>query len=209
MPKEIHQLDSVWTCIGNWIAIHMLGVLFYGHFNVILIYTSTQFTNAFKSPGTSIVRIFILVMVSVVVSHACLYYLVPSKVKTKILAAVIFKNKHNFIMTYLYIMTFGSFIGFSERSKLICSRRSQKVIPGLVHLLEVSFALLVVGCPTNGVERHHWHTVLQTATSFAVGIVCWKYDKMNDGDDSLFPWFVLLFNVLFYCTGVGNGSTFQ
>ena len=57
----------------------------------------------------------------------------------------------------------------------------------------------------------HWHTVLQTATSFAVGIMCWKAkEKMNDGgDDSLFPWFVLLFNVLFYCTGVGNGSTFQ
>ena len=218
MPKEIHQLDSVWTCIGNWIAIHMLGVLSTAISTVILIYTSTQFTNAFKSPGTSIIRIFILVMVSVVVSHACLYFLVPSKVKTKILEqAVIFKNKHNFIMTYLYIMTFGSFIGFSGAFPKLM----RDLFPD-ARVKSYSWTCAFVGSiirPVGGWMSDrwggsavtHWHTVLQTATSFAVGIVCWKAkDKMNDGgDDSLFPWFVLLFNVLFYCTGVGNGSTFQ
>ena len=56
------------------------------------------------------------------------------------------------------------------------------------------------------------HTIVQTLASIACGILCWQArERLNDGKKNLdlFPPFVFMFVVLFYCTGVGNGSTFR
>eukprot|EP00494_Astrolonche_serrata_P002191 UN02197 len=66
------------------------------------------------SPGLKIVRVLVLCTFACLLTLVLMRYLVNEELKTKLLhQSAIFNNKHNWWMTYLYFMTFGSFIGFS------------------------------------------------------------------------------------------------
>jgi NNP family nitrate/nitrite transporter-like MFS transporter len=145
----------------------------------------------------------------------------------------IFKNKHTWAMTVLYIVTFGSFIGFSMALPL-----SITVIFGISHVPDASGVLQhtlknpnapsaltyawigpFVGAlvrpvggwlsdKTGGSIVTQWISAVMVVASGAVGYVMWlAYHSATP--EQYFLTFMLLFVLLFTASGIGNGSTFR
>ena len=145
----------------------------------------------------------------------------------------IFKDKHTWSLTALYIVTFGSFIGFSMALPL-----SMKVIFGISHVPNAAgvmqHTLNNPNAPT--VLAYAWIgpfvgaavrpvggwisdkvggsivtqiiSAVMVAASVAVGYVMMlAYGSATP--EQYFPAFLGLFVVLFFASGVGNGSTFR
>lgn len=76
---------------------------------------ATRDTPAFtSSPGGAVGHKFMLVLIVAVAEHLFMWFITPTPAKKRVHSqVVIFKDKHTYIMTYLYIMCFGSFIGYS------------------------------------------------------------------------------------------------
>ena len=145
----------------------------------------------------------------------------------------IFKNKHTWAMTVLYIVTFGSFIGFSMALPL-----SITVIFGISHVPDASGVLQhtlknpnapsaltyawigpFVGAlvrpiggwlsdKTGGSIVTQCISAVMVVASGAVGYVMWlAYHSATP--EQYFLMFMLLFVLLFTASGIGNGSTFR
>jgi len=145
----------------------------------------------------------------------------------------IFSNKHTWSMTLLYIVTFGSFIGFSMALPL-----SMKVIFGVIHQPDANGVMQhTVNNPNApAVLAYAWIgpfvgaavrpiggwisdkvggsivtqviSVVMVAASVAVGYVMMQaYGSATP--EQYFPAFLGLFIVLFFASGIGNGSTFR
>jgi len=145
----------------------------------------------------------------------------------------IFKNKHTWAMTVLYIVTFGSFIGFSMALPL-----SITVIFGISHVPDASGVLQhtlknpnapsaltyawigpFVGAlvrpiggwlsdKTGGSIVTQCISAVMVVASGAVGYVMWlAYQSAMP--EQYFLVFMLLFVLLFTASGIGNGSTFR
>jgi len=80
----------------------------------VVVLVLTRDAEFIKTAGGAIGQKFMLVFICLIVEHFFMYFVVPSKVKVRVKKQiVIFKRKHTYIMTWLYIMCFGSFIGYS------------------------------------------------------------------------------------------------
>ena len=145
----------------------------------------------------------------------------------------IFSNKHTWSLTALYIVTFGSFIGFSMALPL-----SMKVIFGISHMPDANGVLQHTlnnpNAPT--VLAYAWIgpfvgaavrpsggwisdkvggsivtqiiSAVMVVASVAVGYVMMQaYGSATP--EQYFPAFLGLFVVLFFASGIGNGSTFR
>ena len=55
----------------------------------------------------------------------------------------------------------------------------------------------------------HYHTLLMTTVTVILGILVYLARTAKSGRQDYFPPFLICFLILFYATGVGNGSTFQ
>jgi NNP family nitrate/nitrite transporter-like MFS transporter len=151
--------------------------------------------------------------------------MVPGDIKTNLNRQfAIFKNKHNWIMTYLYVMTFGSFIGYSAAFPL---------------LIRVVFGELPDGSPNpnapdpfayawlgplvgsiirpvggwmsdklGGAKVTQWDTVVMIMAALGVAYFVKQANSAAQPDAYFFP-FLILFLLLFVTTGIGNGSTFR
>jgi MFS transporter, NNP family, nitrate/nitrite transporter len=145
----------------------------------------------------------------------------------------IFKDKHTWSLTLLYIVTFGSFIGFSMALPL-----SIAVIFGVSHVPDASgvmqhtlknpnapsaFAYAWIGPFVGAAIRPvgGWISdkvggsivtqvisVVMVAASVAVGYVMMLAYGSATPEQYFVP-FLLLFIVLFAASGIGNGSTFR
>ncbi len=124
--------------------------------------------------------------------------------------AVIFRRKHNWLMCWLYLGTFGSFIGYSAGFPLLI--KSQ--FPGVSAL---SYAWLgpLVGAlirPAGGWLSDKLGGARVTFWTFVVmiiGVVGVLFFLPKNGAGGHFFGFLVCFLVLFAATGVGNGSTFR
>jgi NNP family nitrate/nitrite transporter-like MFS transporter len=145
----------------------------------------------------------------------------------------IFKNKHTWSMTALYLVTFGSFIGFSMALPL-----SITVIFGDKHLFDAATGVWThvknpaapsaltyawigpfVGAlirPVGGwisdkmggsIVTQVISVVMVAASSYAGYIMMQAYHSTTP--EIYFIQFLVVFVVLFAATGVGNGSTFR
>ena len=145
----------------------------------------------------------------------------------------IFRNKHTWSLTALYIVTFGSFIGFSMALPLAIT-----VIFGISHVADangviqhtlknpnapsaLTYAWIgpFVGAavrPIGGWISDKWGgsivtqiiSVVMVGASVAVGYVMMQaYGSATP--EQYFPMFLGLFIVLFMASGIGNGSTFR
>ena len=146
----------------------------------------------------------------------------------------IFKNKHTWSMTVLYVLTFGSFIGFSMALPL-----SITVIFGFQHVLDPATGLLehtlknpnapsaltyawigpFVGAlirPLGGwisdkvggsIVTQVISAVMVVASAYAGYIMMQAYHSATP--EVYFTQFLLIFVVLFAASGIGNGSTFR
>lgn len=124
--------------------------------------------------------------------------------------AVIFKRKHNWIMCWLYIGTFGSFIGYSAGFPLLSSTQFPEV-----DALQYAFLGPLVGALSRaatgwisdkfgGGRVTLWTFVVMI---LAVGGVLY-FLGIKDQPGAFWGFFAM-FMVLFFATGVGNASTFQ
>jgi NNP family nitrate/nitrite transporter-like MFS transporter len=145
----------------------------------------------------------------------------------------IFRDKHTWSMTALYIVTFGSFIGFSMALPL-----SMKVIFGVIHQPDANGVMQHTLNNPNApaVLAYAWIgpfvgaavrpiggwisdkvggsivtqviSLVMVGASIAVGYVMMQaYGSATP--EQYFPAFLGLFIVLFFASGIGNGSTFR
>ena len=137
----------------------------------------------------------------------------------------IFKNKHNWIMTILYVMTFGSFIGYSASfPKLIQDvfgyLPDGTVNPNAPNPMTWAFLGPMVGALirpiggwfsdkiNSGSRVTTWSTVVQVVAALGVAFCIVKAKSLATPETYWWPFF-LLFMILFVATGVGNASTFR
>ncbi|CAJ97046.1 Nitrate/nitrite transporter NarK [Cupriavidus necator] len=124
--------------------------------------------------------------------------------------AVIFKRKHNWLMCWLYVGTFGSFIGFSAGLALLTKSQFPGVNPTAYAFLGPLVGALTrpVGGWTSdklgGARVTLWTFVGMIAAVFAVLAAL-----PHDGAGGNFTFFLAAFIALFALTGIGNGSTFR
>ena len=124
--------------------------------------------------------------------------------------AMIFKRKHNWLMCWLYLATFGSFIGFSAAFPLLIKTSFPDVVA-----LKFAFLGPLVGAlvrplggwladKLGGARVTLWNFVLMIAMVFGV-----LHFLPQNGEGGNFYGFLGMFMLLFITTGVGNGSTFR
>ncbi len=124
--------------------------------------------------------------------------------------AVIFKRKHNWLMCWLYVGTFGSFIGFSAAFPLL----TKTLFPD-VNALQFAFLGPLVGAASRALtgwvsDRWGGENVTQiTFIALMAGVVSVLHSLGSFGAEPSFVFFFASFIWLFFWTGVGNGSTFQ
>ena len=174
-----------------------------------------------------------IVLPIVIALTVYLLKLIPGQIKENLSHQYkIFNNKHTWVMSVIYTMTFGSFIGFAAGFGL-----SIKVIFGYQHVL-------VDGVVTHGLANPDGPSALMYAWMgpFIGALIRpvggWIADKMGGAkvtqicaivmvasaigvahymklayasatpQDYFVP-FLILFLILFAATGIGNGSTFR
>lgn len=124
--------------------------------------------------------------------------------------AVIFKNKHNWLMCWLYLGTFGSFIGFSAGFPMLIKTQFPEV-----NALSYAWMGPLVGAlarpvggwladKTGGASLTFWVFVVMIAAVFGV-----LHFLPQNGAGGNFVGFLVMFMLLFVATGVGNASTFR
>ncbi|HFL8824135.1 MAG TPA: NarK family nitrate/nitrite MFS transporter [Candidatus Azoamicus sp. OHIO1] len=122
---------------------------------------------------------------------------------------VIFKRKHMYIVTWLYVMSFGSFIGYSAAFPLLIKTQFPDVNP-----LRYAFLGPMVGAlirPVGGwISDKVKSGALITFVDLFVMIfaVLGVIYFISPGSKSFYGFF-LMFILLFTTTGVANGSVFQ
>ncbi|MFZ2004551.1 MAG: MFS transporter [Stellaceae bacterium] len=114
-------------------------------------------------------------------------------------------RKHTWVMSWLYIGTFGSFIGYSAAFPLLIKTQ----FPGIT--VAVAFLGPLVGSvarPFGGLLADKIGGARVTFWNF-VAMALATMGVMYYVDIKSFPGFLAMFLVLFITTGVGNGSTFR
>jgi NNP family nitrate/nitrite transporter-like MFS transporter len=174
-----------------------------------------------------LLKTFVIVVVAVAVTLGAMRYLTPRETRAGLKEQFgIFKLKHNWVMTYLYVMTFGSFIGYANAfPKLIDDVFG--VIPVGEHAGEPtglsSAAFIWIGAGVGALIRPvggwlsdkiggarvtHWDTIIMIASTIGAGYTV-SLAMQSPDPTQYFVVFLLLFIVLFATTGIGNGSTFR
>lgn len=118
---------------------------------------------------------------------------------------VIAGRKHTWIMSWLYIGTFGSFIGYSAAFPLLLKTQFPEVTTNLAFLGALVGS---VARPLGGLLADKIGSARVTFWNFvAMGLATMGVIHFVDNKD--FAGFLAMFLVLFVTTGVGNGSTFR
>jgi NNP family nitrate/nitrite transporter-like MFS transporter len=130
--------------------------------------------------------------------------------------AVVFTRKHTWWMCWLYLGTFGSFIGFSASLPMLA--QSQFEHADALHLVWLGPLIGAVLRPLGGWMADHWGGARVTfwvfvamAAAAAAAFMSLPATGMNGapGQGGHFPGFLATFGVLFAASGIGNGSTFR
>lgn len=140
----------------------------------------------------------------------------------------IFSDKHNWVMTIIYTMTFGSFIGFSAAFPKLCqdvfvysdATNPSWVNPNAPNFLMWVFLGPVIGAlirpvggwlsdkVNSGSRVTAYSTIAQILATLAVAYFIAQAKNSPTPEDFWWPFFGC-FMILFLTTGIGNGSTFR
>jgi NNP family nitrate/nitrite transporter-like MFS transporter len=124
--------------------------------------------------------------------------------------AVVFRRKHNWLMCWLYVGTFGSFIGYSAGLPLLIKTQFAGIDPIKYAFLGPLVGALVrpvggwLSDKLGGARVTFWNFVVMAAA--AGGVIAFLPERGAGGS---FPGFLAMFLVLFATSGIGNGSTFR
>ncbi|MDG5789162.1 NarK family nitrate/nitrite MFS transporter [Evansella sp. AB-P1] len=120
--------------------------------------------------------------------------------------AVIFKNKHTWIMTWLYTMCFGSFIGYAAAFPLLIRTEFPEVNAMAFAFIGPLIGALIrplggwLSDKLGGAFVTFWDIILMIVATLGV---IFFYNAGN------FTGFLIMFIILFFATGIANGSTFR
>jgi len=160
-----------------------------------------------------------------IVSTRLIMKFIPGDIKGNLTTQfAIFRNKHTWIMTYLYIMTFGSFIGYSAAFPLLIRVVFGELPDGAVNPnapnpfmyawlgpLVGSLVRPVGGWLSDkvgGAKVTQWDTVVMIVATLGVAYFVGLASNAAHPEQYFLP-FLILFLILFITTGIGNGSTFR
>jgi NNP family nitrate/nitrite transporter-like MFS transporter len=259
--KRIDAGSETWLSSAGWVWMFWLiplAILGWTKMNNI---KTDAVTPGLKSPLVCFGRITWLLMIGFATAAAGLYFILDNMeqtwVKWVVLPCVIaatvflmkalspgeikgnldrqykiFNNKHTWVMTIIYTMTFGSFIGFSAAVGLAI-----KFIFGFQHVMvdgvmthdlanpnaPATFMFVWVGAfvgalirPIGGIIADKMGgaivtqivAVVMTLSAIGVGYYSKQAYQSATPEEFFMPFFILIV-VLFAATGVGNGSTFR
>ncbi|MHC4841429.1 MAG: MFS transporter [Planctomycetota bacterium] len=177
---------------------------------------------------------FVILPPAIVTTLLLMRYATPASTRSNIQNQFkIFKNKHNWVMTYLYVMTFGSFIGYANAfPKLIddvfgviqVDKNGELLAQAITNPnAPASSAYIFIGAgvgalirPLGGWLSDKWggakvtqyDTIIMVAATILAGYFVYQARLSTTPEDYFFP-FLISFIVLFATTGIGNGSTFR
>jgi NNP family nitrate/nitrite transporter-like MFS transporter len=121
---------------------------------------------------------------------------------------VIFKRKHMYLTTWLYIMSFGSFIGYSAAFPLLIKTQFVGINPLQYAFLGPMMGALIrpiggiISDKTSGASVTFWNLFVMIAA--VVGVI-----HFIQPDSKNFVGFFAMFILLFTTTGIANGSVFR
>lgn len=130
--------------------------------------------------------------------------------------AVIFTRRHNWLMCWLYLGTFGSFIGFAASLPMLAQTEFHR--SDAWHLVWLGPLIGAVLRPLGGWMADHWGGARVTLWMFVVmalgAATAWlclpaASATGQPGPGGHFIGFLAAFAVLFAAAGIGNGSTFR
>jgi MFS transporter, NNP family, nitrate/nitrite transporter len=117
----------------------------------------------------------------------------------------IVKRKHTWIMSFIYIGTFGSFIGYSAAFPLLIKTQFPQVTIAIAFLGPLVGSLSrplggLLADKVGGAIVTFWNFIAMAAAT--IGVL--YFVGVKD-----FAGFLVMFLILFVTTGVGNGSTYR
>ena len=212
-----HNVPATPVAVGKMLWLELLG--FAGAALAIVLLVSDW--GAFPEMG----KILVVLLVAIGSTLLLMRFLTPRTTKENLVGQFsIFKDKHNWVMTWLYTMTFGSFIGYSAAfPKLIQdvfgSLPDGSLNPNAPNPLHYAWLGPLVGSlirpiggwlsdRLGGARVTQWNTVVMIASALSVAYFVQVARTASQPETYWWP-FLGLFLLLFATTGIGNGSTFR
>lgn len=177
-----------------------------------------------KNASMWIVLPIVIITAVMLMKHAT-----PSEIKTNLKKQFsILGDKHNWIMTIIYTMTFGSFIGYS----MVFPKLAQDIFvysnpldpewvnPNAPNIMLWAFLGPMFGAlirpiggiisdkVNSGAKVTMWSTIFQIIAALTVAYYVVLARESTTPEQYWWPFFGA-FMVLFLTTGIGNGSTFR
>ncbi|MBZ0265798.1 MFS transporter [bacterium] len=171
------------------------------------------------------ISMWIVLPLTIILTLQTTRWLTPKKVSESLKSQYsIFRNHHTWTMTWLYVMTFGSFIGYSAAFPKLIQDVFGTLSDGTINAnapnpfayawlgpLVGSLARPIGGWMSDkwgGAKITQWDTIVMIAAALGVA---WTVinARMSASPETWFLPFLGLFLILFITTGIGNGSTFQ
>src|SRR5205823_15104133 len=118
---------------------------------------------------------------------------------------IIVKRKHTWVMSYIYIGTFGSFIGYSAAFPLLLKTQFPAITVAIAFLGPLVGSLSrplggLLADKIGGAKVTFWNFIAMGGAT--VGVMSFVEIKSFAG-------FLAMFLILFVTTGIGNGSTYR
>ncbi|MFN2557661.1 MAG: NarK family nitrate/nitrite MFS transporter [Nitriliruptorales bacterium] len=155
----------------------------------------------------------LLFMPLILTSAACAWLFMDnlrvSRSRVRDLAPILGRT-HTWVMSWLYVGTFGSFIGYSAALPLLISTEFPTVNPAHYAFIGPLVGSLVrpvggsLADKLGGARVTYWNFL--TMIGAVIGVV---YFLTHKAEPFAFAGFLAMFLVLFVTTGLGNGSTFR
>ncbi len=213
----MHKVGSTPIAVGKMLWLELMGLVGAGVGIALLL------APAFGLPD--LVKVFLVLAITICITLLVMRYVTPGPVRESLSHQfVIFRKKHNWVMTWLYTMTFGSFIGYSAAfPKLIQdvfgSLPDGSLNPNAPNPLQYAWLGPLVGSlvrpaggwlsdKLGGARVTHWDTVVMIGSALVVAYFVKAAGGASNPEVYWWPFF-WLFMILFVTTGIGNGSTFR
>ncbi len=212
-----HNCGSTPAAIGKYLWLQAIGFLGVAVGVGMLIFVSL--------PIPELARIFLVLIVAVATTMLGMKLMTPKTIQEPLNKQfAIFSNKHNWVMTWLYVMTFGSFIGYANAFPKLIDDIFVTKTNGLItsNYIWIGAAVGAFIRPVGGwladklggARVTQWDTWVMVASTILAGYIVSLAGKESalgaEGHpEKYFIPFLITFIVLFATTGIGNGSTFR